>query len=301
MNKKFIFLIYNPVSGNISFSNHLDYFIKVFQTQGYEAHLFRTSSAEDFSKVFENRDVSLYEAIFVAGGDGSVNAIINSMLHYEIDLPLGIIPAGTMNDINYNIGMPQDIRKAIESLSFFHTEYVDVGLVNNKYFLNICGGGLFMDISQNTDRQLKNVMGRVAYYITGIQQLPNFKRIKIRITTNEQIIEDEVYFFAVMNGMGAGGFHKLAPKAIIDDGKLDLMCIKACPLNELSVAFAKLLRGNHSDYKNILYLQSSHFTIENLEEDYNVVTDIDGEEGPSMPLDFTVLPKKLRLILPPNK
>jgi len=51
MNKKFIFLIYNPVSGNISFSNHLDYFIKVFQTQGYEAHLFRTSSAEDFSYI----------------------------------------------------------------------------------------------------------------------------------------------------------------------------------------------------------------------------------------------------------
>ncbi|WP_303862046.1 YegS/Rv2252/BmrU family lipid kinase [Alkalibaculum bacchi] len=300
MDKRFVFLLYNPVAGNKSFPNHLDYFIEVFQNKGYEVHLFRTSCVEDFSNVFENRDVSIYEAIFIAGGDGSVNALVNSMIKLNIDISLGIIPAGTMNDICYNIGMSMDIRQAIESLSVLQTEYVDVGLVNNQCFLNVCGGGLFMEISQNTDRQLKNVMGRVAYYITGIQQLPNFKKLKLRISTEEQVIEDEFYFFIVMNGRGAGGFHKLAPEAMMNDGKLDLIAIKVCPLNELSVVFAKILRGTHLSYKNIIHIQSNCFLIENIEEDYNVTTDIDGEEGPSMPLDLRIFPRKLKMILPPK-
>ena len=300
MNKRFVFLLYNPVAGNKSFPNHLDYFIEVFQNKGYEVHLFRTSCVEDFSNVFENRDVSIYEAIFIAGGDGSVNALVNSMIKLNIDIPLGIIPAGTMNDICYNIGMPMDIRQVIESLSVLQTEYVDVGLVNDQYFLNVCGGGLFMEISQNTDRQLKNVMGRVAYYLTGIQQLPNFKKLNLKISTEEQVIEDEFYFFIVMNGRGAGGFHKLAPEAMMNDGKLDLIAIKVCPLNELSVVFAKILRGNHLSYKNILHIQSDHFSIENMEEDYHVITDIDGEEGPNMPLNLQILSRKLKMILPPK-
>lgn len=300
MNKKFVFLLYNPVAGNKSFPNHLDYFIEVFQNKGYEVHLFRTSCAEDFSNVFENRDISIYEAIFVAGGDGSVNALVNSMIELNIDIPLGIIPAGTMNDICYNIGMPMDIRQVIESLSLIHTEYVDVGLVNDQYFLNVCGGGLFMEISQITDRQLKNVMGRVAYYITGIQKLPDFKRLKLRISTKQEVIEDEFYFFIVMNGRGAGGFHKLAPEAMMNDGKLDLIAIKVCPLNELSMVFAKILRGNHLSYKNILHIQSDYFAIENMEEDYSVVIDMDGEEGPSMPLELKILNRKLKMILPPK-
>jgi len=300
MDKKYIFLIYNPVSGNKSFSGNLDYFIEVFQSKGYEVHIFRTSSEEDFSNALKNRDMSIYEALIVAGGDGSINCVVNCIINENIEIPLGVIPAGTMNDICYNMGMTLDIKESIDYLALMHTERVDIGLANDKYFLNTCGAGLFMDISQNTDRQLKNVMGRAAYYFTGIKELPNFRTLKIKITNDEEIYEDEFYFFIAMNGRGAGGFHKLAPEASMHDGLLDLIAIKACPINELSVLLAKVLRGTHTTSKNVLHIKSNKILIENIDKDFELVTDMDGEEGPFMPLNLSIIPHKIKMVLPPK-
>lgn len=297
---KYIFLIYNPVSGNKSFCGNLDYFIEVFQNKGYDTHLFRTTCEEDYERALQSRDMSIYDALIIAGGDGSINCVINCMVNLNIEIPLGVIPAGTMNDICYNMGMTLDIKESIDYLSLMHTEKVDIGLANGKYFLNTCGAGLFMEISQNTDRQLKNVMGRAAYYFTGIRELPNFRTINIRITNGVDIYEDEFYFFIVMNGRGAGGFHRLAPEASMHDGLFDLIAIKSCPLNELSIILAKVLIGTHIKNKNVLHLKSNKLIIESLDENFEVATDIDGEEGPSMPLNLTVIPDKIKMILPPK-
>ncbi|WP_193708331.1 diacylglycerol/lipid kinase family protein [Alkalibaculum sporogenes] len=301
MDTKYIFLIYNPVSGNKSFCENLDYFFETFQNKGYEIHIYRTSCEEDFSKALQSRDMKIYDALIVAGGDGSINFVLNCLIELNIDIPLGVIPAGTMNDICYNMGMSLDIVEAIDSLSLMHMEKVDIGLTNDKYFLNTCGAGLFMEVSQNTDRQLKNVMGRAAYLLTGIKELPKFKKWRIRITTDEKVIEDEFYFFIVMNGKGAGGFHKLAPEASMNDGLFDLIAVKACPLNELPIIFAKVLTGTHTTNKNVLHLKSENISIENMEDTFDLLTDMDGEEGPQMPLKMSVIPSRIKMILPPKQ
>lgn len=300
MDKKNILLIYNPVAGNKSFCNHLDYFIEIFQNRGYNINIFRTSCEEDFSSRLEKNDMNTYEALMVAGGDGSVNCVINAMIRFEIELPVGVIPAGTMNDICYNMGMDLDIKKAIDFLSLMHTESVDIGKVNGKYFLNTCGAGLFMEISQNTDRRLKNLMGRAAYYLTGIKEIQSFKKLNIRIRDQGEVIEGQYYFFIVMNGRGAGGFHNLAPAASMKDGLFDFVGIKACPLSELSVILPKVLRGTHVKDKNVIHIKSKGMTIENLEADFQIVTDMDGEEGPGMPLELELIPERIRMILPPK-
>jgi len=295
----YIQLVYNPVSGQKFFPMYLDKFIEVFQNKGYEVRLFRTSSSKDFSTFLENRDMEGCEALFVAGGDGSINQMVNAMTKEGIQLPLGVIPSGTANDFAKHLNLPLDPVQAIESLAEMHIGSVDLGKVNDTYFINVCCGGLFANISQNIDVELKNTLGKLAYYIKGVQQLPNFRKLRFRIEHDEGIIEDFFYLFLVLNGSSAGGFSRLGQSADIRDGLMDFVGIKACPVAEMPSLFGRILLGEHLNDRNVVFFKSTYIKIDLLEGSTDFeATDIDGEVGPSFPLTIDVLHRKLAVILP---
>lgn len=294
---RYVYLIYNPMAGGRIFPTKLDYFIEVFQSKGYEIRIHRTQSEDDFSTFLVDRDLSECEALIVAGGDGSVNRIVNAMINNHVDLPLGVIPAGTANDFANHLGIPFNFSEAVELLAEMKVSSIDVGKVNNQYFVNVCCGGLFTNVSQNVDIELKNTMGKLAYYIKGVQQLPKFQRIRFRITTDESIIDDYFYLFLVLNGSSAGGFTRLADDASLDDGHMDFVGIKECPFNYLPVLFHKILNGEHLTDKYVEYMHIDKMKIECLEglEAFDE-SDIDGERGPDFPLNIEVLQNKLKVI-----
>ncbi|ATW26865.1 YegS/Rv2252/BmrU family lipid kinase [Candidatus Formimonas warabiya] len=292
-------LIYNPYSGTRKFRYLLDYTIKTFRKQGYEIHPYRTSTPEDFGKFIMRKDCQDYQGVIIAGGDGSVNLAVNALLQEKRDIPLGIIPAGTANDFATYLGIPLDLRKAISSLSLMRTRRVDVGSVNRCYFINVCSGGLLTNISQKVGLEWKNSLGKIAYYLKGMQELPNFRSMKLRITSPQGNITEDFYFFLVFNGGGAGGFTKLGGPAAVDDGKLDFVGLKAVNLTQLPIIFPKFILGEHIKDKRVIYFQTSNLSIERLEEDNsNPDTDVDGEKGPDYPLHISVLPRRLKVITP---
>lgn len=294
----YIQLIYNPVAGHKFFPVYLDKFIEVFQSKGYEVRVFRTSSSEDFSTFLKGRDMSGCAAIFVAGGDGSINRIVNAMFSEEIELPLGVIPSGTANDFAKHLNLPLDTNDAIEKLAEMQIGSVDLGKVNDSYFINVCCGGLFANISQNMDIELKNTLGKLAYYIKGVQQLPRFKRLKFKIEYDEGTIEDYFYLFLILNGSSAGGFSKLGQSADIRDGLMDFVGIKACTIVEMPNLFRRILMGEHLNDKNIVFFKSKHIKIDCIEGNERFdETDIDGEAGPNFPLTVDVLYRKLKVIV----
>ena len=135
----------------------------------------------------------------------------------------------------------------------------------------------------------------------GVKELPRFSSMRLRIVTPESVMEDEFYLFLVLNGSGAGGFEKLGGPASIVDGKLDFMGIKPLQINELLAIFRKILRGEHITDRNVVYFQFSSMRIERLEGDqHNPATDVDGEKGPDYPLSISILPRRLRLVVPPT-
>ena len=296
---RYIQLIYNPMAGQRFFPMYLDRFVEIFQNKGYEVRLHRTLSADDFSTFLLGKDMSECIAIFVAGGDGSVNRVVNAMFSQGIDLPLGVIPAGTANDFAMHLGFPGDQIEAIEQLSNMKIGRVDVGKVNDAYFVNVCCGGLFANISQNIDVELKNTLGKLAYYIKGIGQLPGFSKLRFKIEHEDGIIDDDFYLFLLLNGSSAGGFSRLGHDANIEDGVMDFIGIKACPVQDIPGLFGKILIGEHLNDKNIVFFKSSHLKIEctkgikGFEE-----SDIDGETGPKFPLEIEVLHRRLQVIKP---
>ncbi len=294
---KFVQLLYNPMAGNRDFPNHLDAFIHKFESIGCEVRIHRTVSNKDFEHYLIDKDLRRCTAIIAAGGDGSVNRVVNFMMKQKIEIPLGVIPSGTANDFATYMNIPMDYLECFDVLSEMQEKRVDVGQVNDRYFINVCSGGLFTNISQNIDIELKNTLGKLAYYIKGVQQIPRFRKIRYLLQSEKDELEDDFYLFLLLNSTGAGSFNKLAAEAAIDDGYMDLIGIKACPINELPFLFSKILRGDHLRDRNVIHWKVKELQIHCLDEsEQSNLSDIDGEAGPKYPLNITVKHKALSVI-----
>ena len=278
MNK--VKFIYNPYSGENTIITDIDKVIMVHQKYGYEVVPFRINFECSISDAFTGIDSS-YKYILIAGGDGTVDTVVNYMKQSGVNLPIAIIPVGTANDFAKYIGMPEDVEAVCEQVLNSKVHKLDLGKINNKYFINVASTGLFTDVSQRTDMNLKNTMGKLAYYVKGFEQLPNFRKLKIKVTSENAIFDGDMYLMMVFNGQTAGNL-KFAYKAEVDDGMLDVIIIKAGMIVDMLALFFNMLKGEHlEDENSIVYFKAEKLYIECHE---GIVTDIDGERGPDFPL-----------------
>lgn len=292
---KKIRLIYNPGSGDRSFKNRLDHIIEIFQKEDYQVIPYKTLGVMDIQSGVRKTLDDDYYAIAVAGGDGTMNMVVNAMMKYGLKLPVGIFPWGTSNDLAAYFDIPRDINKCCTNILNGKVRSIDLGLINGRYFINVAAGGLLTDVPQKVDINLKNTLGKLAYYLKGIEQIPNFKPVKAQIFANGKYTVENIFLFLVFNGCSAGGFEMLAKDALIDDGKLDVIAVKSCLLMDLIGLFIKILRGEHLNDSNIIYFRTDHLSI-NCNAD--IETDIDGEYGPGFPVDISVVPKAISIFVP---
>jgi YegS/Rv2252/BmrU family lipid kinase len=289
-------LIYNPSSGDKQFKFSLDGCIGIFQSHGYSVQVLRVQGDMDFERHF--RQSQAFDAVVVAGGDGTINLAVNAMLKLNVASPLGLIPSGTANDFASFIKMPSDPQEAAQAIMEGKAIQADVGRVNGRYFINVCGSGFFTNISTLVDNEAKDTLGKFAYYLKGLEQLPNFTPFRINIQTKTQELAEDVYLFIILNSAGAGGFLNLCPQASIQDGLFDFVAIRAKPVMELAMLFLKLLKGDFLDDSGILHLREPWFKINSIGDGVGAETDVDGEKGPDMPIEVEIEPKKLPLFVP---
>lgn len=289
-----ILVYYNPFSGSGVFKNNLDYIIGRCQDAGYQAVPIRASKGKVIDKTFAEINQEEYSRIIVGGGDGTVNLCVNAMIKHDINLPLAILPSGTANDFAYYFGLPSDIKELMDIALGDVTSPADVGKVNDKVFINVAAMGALVDVSQKTDPNLKNSLGIVAYYLTAMSELPQVRPLAVKLTTPDEVYEEEIYFMVVMNGESAGGFRKLNPESSINDGKLDVIAFLKMPIVELAPLLIEVLRGRHPQNKHVLYFQTDELT---MESDADIGTDIDGEHGEKLPLHFSVLHNRLSIFV----
>ena len=283
--------IYNPYSGENSIINELDNVIKLHQEVDLTVVPYRIQRGKDLAEALDIIDET-YSYILIAGGDGTVDSLVNAMKHRNINIPIGILPVGTANDFGKFINMPTDIQEACKQILDSKPVAVDVGKINDNYFINVASTGLFTDISQKIDANLKNTIGKLAYYLKGIEELPNFRKLKVKLSSKECDYEGEMYLLLVFNGKTAGNLN-LATEAEITDGKLDVIMFKAIQIMELLPLFIKLLKGEHLDSDKVVYFKTDDVYIESSED---IVTDIDGERGPDFPLRIQCIKGGIKLL-----
>ncbi|WP_296644538.1 YegS/Rv2252/BmrU family lipid kinase [Romboutsia sp. 13368] len=286
--------IYNPNSGEKSIVNNLDFIINIYQMYNITLIPYRINKNECIDKAFLDID-DTYDHLLLAGGDGTIDIIINTMKRLNIDLPVGILPVGTANDFAHSLGLSFDIKQGLENIINYKPKAFDIGKINDKYFINVASCGMFTDVSQKINPDFKNYMGKVAYYITGIEQALHLRAFNIKVKSEEVEYKGNMYLMLVFNGKTAGNLN-LAYKAELDDGYLDVIIFKDMPIPKSIPIFINVLRGEHLEKSNeddILYFKTKEIHIECMDE---LVTDIDGEKGPDFPLNIKCIEGGIKIL-----
>ncbi len=286
--------IYNPNSGDKSIINKLDLIISIYQKNKFTLELYRLDKNSCIDDAIYNIDKN-YHHILVSGGDGTIDILLNSMKQNNKDIPVGILPFGTANDFAKALNLSQDINEAIENIIKSTPKKIDIGKINEKYFINVASAGMFTDVSQKINSEFKNYMGKVSYYITGIEQALNLKKYNIKVTSDEMVYEGDMYLMLIFNGKTAGNIN-LAYKALLDDGYLDVIIFKAMPIPKSIPILIKVLKSEHLenlDENDILYFRTKKLTVDCKED---LISDIDGEKGPDFPLNIRCIEGGMKIL-----
>ena len=286
--------IYNPASGENVITEYLDSIIGLYQRKGFSMTVYRMTFDRPPQEVTFDLDTSFHH-VLIAGGDGTVNYVVNLLKKAGLDIPVAVLPAGTANDFASILDMPPDIMKACEAILDGAERRVDLGLVNGIWYVNVFSCGLFTDISQKTPTIVKNNFGKIAYYINGLGELPRFRKMELSIRTDAGDFEGQALIFFVFNGRTAGSL-QLAYLSEIDDGLLDVLIVKGdTPLDALRTALRYLGRGRRrKDYpEGIAHIKCSRLTAVSARPE---TTDIDGQPGPGFPIGITCEAGALRVI-----
>ncbi len=293
---KKIKLIYNSGAGQSKFKYFLDTILEKFMENDCEVSVFRASKKTNMYEFLKDAEKEGYYGIVVAGGDGTINRVVNVMLKNNINVPLGIIPAGTSNDFARHIKMSSNFTECIERILNGNVQSVDVGLANDKYFINVCSAGLFTNASQKVDPKLKNAIGHMSYIICAAEQLFKFRPFSIKVETESKTITSKVNLFLIFNGSSAGGIDKFTDHSNIKDGLLDLLIIKDCKFYEVPLLLAKIISGRHFDDSHVIYTKEKWIKINKIKGKCDP-PDVDGEEGPNFPLDVKCVEGALKMFL----
>lgn len=294
MHSKRARLIYNPSAGREMVKKNLAFILEEIEKSGYETSTFATKGKGDATREAKRACEDGFDLIVAAGGDGTLYEVINGMAEVETRSKLAILPFGTSNDFARSMGIPKTLEGSLEIIKQNNSKMVDVGRMNNKYFINIAGGGALTELTYEVPSKLKTAIGQLAYYIKGIEKIPNFKPFKLNYTKDGKEFDEEAMLFLVSNSKTMGGYDKLAPNATVDDGKLDVLILKKCNLIELARVLGLLLVGEHIKDPKVIHFQTDKIEF-NLEE--NVIINLDGEVGGISPCEFEVLPKHIEIIV----
>ena len=285
-------LFYNPVSGHAAFKNKLDWIVEAFQRRGILVVFYRTRREGNEAFIPFVREVNP-DGLLVAGGDGTVHEIVNLMMKGSLDLPLGIIGSGTSNDFATYLGVNTDLEAYLDTIASGRTRRVDLVLMDGTYFINVASGGAMACIAHEVNARIKNSLGKMAYYLKGIGELPKFRYFPLKIEADGAHYELETFLFVIINSPVVGSMKNVANGVAVDDGKLDLLSIGKCSIPKLMSITADLIAGKPvSEREDVLHVQAKHFRIES---GIPVESDIDGECGPMLPLTIETVPRAVAI------
>lgn len=204
------------------------------------------------------------DRVFVAGGDGTLNEVVNGLLSEDAlgRVTIGLLPLGTGNDFARMLYLSEDPEEALASLGEAREVRVDVGILNGRAFVNTSGGGFISEVTQALDDRLKSIAGKLAFVIAGGQAVLDYEPVSVRIEADGQpAFEATPHLFAVCNARQIGGGRLIAPKAEIDDGWLDVCLVESMPTIEFLNLLRKVADGSHLEDARVRYFRAREMTM----------------------------------------
>jgi lipid kinase YegS len=238
------------------------------------------------------------DLLIAAGGDGTLNEVVHGLMDLSMAARpvLGVVPLGTANDFATGCGVPRDPEKALALCMEGQAILIDVGKATDHWFLNVASVGFGAEVTATTSPELKRLLGPAAYTVMGAILAINVHQYHGRLTLPDREITGSGPVAIVGNGRQTGGGVRVAPRACIDDGLLDVLVVRHIPATAL-LAAARELQQLSPDGEYISYRQTPWAEVHPEEA---IPVNLDGEPVRFSSVRYEALPKAIQLILPPN-
>lgn len=276
MENNMMLFIYNPYAGKAQIKGYLSDIIDMFVKTGYEVVVHPTQERGDGIRTVRDRKKEC-KVIVCSGGDGTLDEVVTGMMQQGEKVPIGYIPAGSTNDFGNSLKIPKNMIKAAELIVKGNKKFFDIGSFNDDTFVYIAAFGIFTDVSYETKQSAKNVLGHIAYLLEGVKRLSSLKSFFMKITCEEEVVEDEFIFGMVTNSLSVGGFKSITGKNVtLDDGLFEVTMIKR-PKNPIELnSIVAALMIEEMDTKYMYTFKAKELIIES---QMQVAWTLDGEYG----------------------
>ena len=287
-------IIVNPSSGGEKSEDYIEQLKKQIGTTYTELTIKKTKKSGD-ARLFSEEAVSNeYKAVFVLGGDGSVSEAVNGLMLHESKIALGIIPLGTVNNVARALGISMNPLKAIEALQEATVKQIDVGKINERFFISSTSVGPIPESVQEVDVDMKTKFGVFAYLMKGIQALRDEHTYTFEIEIEGEKWSADYSMLLIAMSNFVGGVGTAIPEAAIDDGLIHLVTLKETTTKEKLSLVPELFQDKEYTNDQLEYRTFKKAKIRLLEDkDKSISCTVDGDKGQSFPLEINVLPHAL--------
>lgn len=230
------------------------------------------------------------DALVVCGGDGMVNIGLQAVA--ETATPLGIIPAGTGNDIARYFDLPRkDPVAAAHRLLSGSFRTIDLGRVGSRYFATVMAAGFDAVVNERAN-QMTRPRGQMRYNLATLAELRTFEPLPYTLDIDGRTTSLTAMLVAVGNGPSFGGGLRIAEGAVLDDGLLDVVVIKPISKLDLVRTYPKLFRGTHTTHPQYEHHRGRTVTV----AAPGIVGYADGERFGPLPLTMECVPKAVSVL-----
>jgi YegS/Rv2252/BmrU family lipid kinase len=239
-----------------------------------------------------------FDAVVAAGGDGTINEVINGLLRATPDgptIPFGILPLGTANDFNMMAGLPDTTAAAAQVIAQGKARQIDAGQVNDRFFIN--NSGLAMEPMVTIENiRMKRLSGEIRYIVALLKVIAKMKAWNMQVEWDDGRYDGPVYLLSICNSPRTGGF-QMAPGAEIDDGLFDIVLAPEVPKRTLLLLLVRLMQGTHVNHDAVTFTRTASLTVSS---DPGTPAHADGEvfTESTASVEYRILPGKVTLLSP---
>jgi len=260
-----ITIIVNPYANRWKCGKQIDTIDKWMKISSLEYRILTTNKKGHAKQLAFDAAKSGERTIIAAGGDGTLNEVVNGLLKHNLehqftDCTIGIIPLGTANDLATQLHIPSNVKDAIGIIASGFTRSIDIGKVNGHYFINNSAIGLETEVTLANERMTK-VQGPLRYLLAAVLTILKRPSWQTNLVWNNSEYSGSLTLVSVGNSNRTGGMFYMTPNAIVDDGKLDFIYAPELTRREMFRLLPQTLNGSHISNSAIHEHRTSHLKI----------------------------------------
>jgi YegS/Rv2252/BmrU family lipid kinase len=286
-------IVLNPYAGNAEDIRGVKAVKQLWEAHGWQIEVMLTAYAGHAVALARDAANDGYDLVVAAGGDGTVNEVINGIARTQT--ALAVLPVGTGNVWGREMQLPLQMRDAAEALLGGELVELDLGTADGRYFLLMAGLGFDAAVTRAVLPEAKRKLGMVAYVVQALRSARSLRGARVRMVIDGRVVRSRVLMIVIGNSRLYGGFLQITHHASLTDGLLDVVTIKGEDMRSVPLHLLSILLRRYNLNPDMNYYRAREVFISSVTP---LDVQIDGDSIGTTPMTFRIEPQALQALVP---